>query len=339
MKSPHLRRFRAFHCLCAAAILISVSRGAETQGTLICAGSTFAAPIYEKWIQSFPKESGWSIRHQAIGSEAGLAALKRKEADFAASDYLPPEWQKASVYLVPTVVGAAVPAYNIPNLQADLRFTPSLLAAIYLGKITRWNDPALQAINPRANLPAADIIAVHRSDGSGTSFIWTDFLSGANAEWRQEAGAGFQPKWPGGRAAAGNGGLADLIEKTAHSLGYLEFIYALKHGLSYGSVMNPAGRYVAATIDSIEAAAQSAQGEDDSISILNARGRNAYPVAAFTWLVVPKQMEPGEKREALRSFLLWILQAGQKQVSALGYVPLPPEVAERERQRVQHFWQ
>jgi phosphate transport system substrate-binding protein len=339
MNLLHLRRLAIFCCLCGVAIPIVVSRGAQTGGTLICAGSTFAAPIYDKWIRSFPKESGWSIRHEAIGSEAGLAALKRKEADFAASDFIPPEWQKAPVYLVPSVIGAAVPAYNVPNVQQDLRFTPSLLAAIYLGKITKWNDPAIVAINRGVDLPAENISVVHRSDGSGTTFIWTDFLSRANPEWRGQAGAGFQPKWPEGRAAAGNDGVAELIEKTPHSLGYVEFIYALKHRLSYGSVKNPAGKFVAANIDSLTAAAEAAQGDGDSISILNATGRNAYPVAAFTWLVIPKQMAPGERREELRSFLLWMLEAGQKQVAALGYVPLPAELAERERERVQHFWQ
>lgn len=308
--------------------------------SLKCAGSTFAAPVYQKWIQSFQAQvPGLPITFQPVGSESGLAALARKEVDFAASDYVPEKTQQAEeVHLIPTAIGAPVPAYNVPNLQKELRFTPALLADIYLGKVKTWDDPEIKAVNRNIRLPAEKIIVVHRSDGSGTSYIWSEFLSRNSPEWRSKAGAGSQPDWPTGEGAQGNEGMAALIGKTAYSLGYVEYIYALRHRLSYGSVKNAAGIFMTANIDSITAAASSARGKDDHLSILDAPGRPAYPIASFTWFVLPETIEPQAKRQRLQSFLEWMMKEGQKEVAALGYVAIPPDVAEHEREVIAHLW-
>ena len=312
----------------------------QSKDPLIFAGSTFAAPIYQKWIQSFEKQMpGLPLSYRAIGSEAGLASLEHKEVDFAASDSLPSTGpEKKHVYLIPTVVGGVVPAYNIPNLHRDLCFTPDLLANIYLGKINTWNDPAIRAVNRGAKLPAEKIVVVHRSDGSGTTVVWTNFLSKTSEEWRTNVGAGFRLSWPVGQGAQGNDGLADAIAKEPYSVGYLEFIYALRHQLSYGLVRNSAGKFISADIDSLSNAASSAQIETKDLSVLNAPDRDAYPIASFTWFVVPEAIDSAEKRERLKSFFTWMLSQGQRQVSALGYVPLPPNLVKQELERVQSFW-
>jgi len=327
----------------ASLIVLSGSLGSQSQTGLLWAGGTFPAPIYQKWIESFQARiPGLRIGYEAVGSEAAIQKLKQGEADFAASDFpLSEEARKSlGVRLIPSVLGAAVPAYNIPNLQKDLRFSPQLLADIYLGKVTRWNDPEIKALNRDSHLPAENIAVVHRSDGSGTSYVWTDFLSQTSTEWRSKIGASITPAWPVGQGAKGNDGMADLISRTPFSLGYVEFFYALRYRLSYGEVKNGAGNFVPADIDSLTAAAAAARSEkgDENVSIVCAPGARSYPIAAFTWILIDEKMNPGEKRTRLAAFLDWALSAGQREAGALGYVALPPTLAERERNIAAHIW-
>ncbi|MBV8866928.1 MAG: phosphate ABC transporter substrate-binding protein PstS, partial [Acidobacteriaceae bacterium] len=307
------------------------------------AGATFPAPIYQKWIRSFESRSpGMAITYDSVGSELGIQKLEHGDADFAASDFLPSEetQRKLAVRLIATIVGGVVPVYNLPNLPRELRFTPQLLADIFLGKVTRWNDAQIKTLNHDLQLPAEEIVVVHRSDGSGTSYVWTDFLSTTSTEWRSKVGASSAPQWPAGRGANGNEGTARTISQTPFSIGYVELIYALQNHLVYGLIKNAAGNFVQADIDTLTAAAANVQGSvDRGISIVNAAGQNSYPIASFTWLLIPSRMESVPQRERLRAFLDWVLSAGQREAGALGYIALPHALAERERSVVAAMWQ
>ena len=324
------------HVAICSLLLVVCSRAA-LQEALSGAGSTFAGPIYGKWISSFESQRpGLRVTYKADGSEAGVQALKQGEVDFAASDSPPASSeQDAGLRRVPTVVGAAVPAYNLPDIKRELRFTPELLADIYLGKVRKWNDAEIKALNRSEKLPEQEIALLHRSDASGTSYLWSDFLSRASAAWREKAGTSLTPNWPAGQGVEGNEGMADRIEKTPYSLGYVELIYALRHHLSYGSVQNADGKFVVADIDTVTAAAaHSAHGE----SIVNAPGENSYPIASFTWFLVRTDMPAGPKRERLSVFLDWTLSQGQKQAAALGYVAVPEDLAASERMAAASLW-
>jgi phosphate transport system substrate-binding protein len=305
------------------------------------AGGSFADPIYQKWIRSFTEHTaGLPIRYAAVGSGAGLEQLKRGEIDFAGSDFPLPETAQRDLnaQFIATVVGGAVAAYNLPNVQQVVRFTPELLSDIYLGKVKTWSDPLIKALNHNVALPDQPIALIHRADASGTSYVWTDFLSKTNVEWKNKVGAGILPQWPTGQGANGNDGMANLIAQTPFSLGYVEFVYALRHHLGYGVIKNAAGNYAEANIDSLTAAAASAGGAD-GLSITNAPGRNSYPIASFTWMVVPVKMDPGPKRDRLRLFLEWALSSGQREAAALGYVALPSALADNERAAIGRLWQ
>jgi phosphate transport system substrate-binding protein len=314
-------------------ILSGASFG-QSDGVLRGAGATFPAPIYQKWINSFQAAApGLRVLYEAVGSEEGIERLRRGEVDFAASDILPDKnvEDQLNIETLPSVVGAVVPAYNIQGLARDLRFTPELLAGIFLGRITKWNDGRIQEINRGVSLPAADIVVIHRSDGSGTTYVWSDFLSKTNPAWHDALGTGSTLHWPAGEAAKGNDGLAAALTNTPYSIGYLEFIYALRNQLSYGAVKNAAGKFVRPDLDSIGAAAKSlAKGE-------KAGARDAYPVASFTWLLVSSKMPSREKRERLAAFLDFVFSSGQREAGALGYVALPEEVAARERSAAARF--
>jgi phosphate transport system substrate-binding protein len=311
-------------------------------GTIVRgAGATFPAPIYQKWIASFQaSSSGLPISYEAVGSEEGVQRLRRGEVDFAASDILPDKdtQDQLGIETFPAVAGAVVPAYNIQGLARDLRFTPDLLAGIFLGRITKWNDPRIKELNRGVNLPTADIVVVHRSDGSGTTYVFSSYLSKANAAWREAVGVGGTLRWPAGQGPAGqdargNDGVADVLTRTPYSIGYLEFIYALRNELSYGAVKNAAGKFVRPDIDSITSAAKSlAKGEQ-------AADRDAYPIASFTWLLVSSKMPAGERRERLAAFLDWAFSSGQREAGALGYVALPAELANEERSAAARFKQ
>ncbi len=313
---------------------------------LTAAGATFPYPVYAKWFEAFHKRYPQiEIHYDPTGSETGIERLRKGAVDFAGSDIMitPDEYfagGKPRFLRFPTIMGGVVPVYNLPAMPRDLRFTPAILAGIYLGKIRRWNDAQLRAINPTANLPDQEIQVVHRADGSGTSYVWTDFLSKTSPEWKAAVGNSGTPKWPVGAGAQGNEGVAKLVRETPGSMGYVEYIYAISEHMSYGSVRNSAGRFVSPDLESILASARGSSNriaEDFQTSITNAAGADAYPIASFSWFVVPAQIgDPGKKR-AIKELLEWMLGPGQNQAAALGYVSVAPEVLVREQRTLEKF--
>ena len=305
--------------------------GSQTHVALHASGATLPAPLYLQWFES----SGIPVTYDAIGSEAGIEQLNAGKVDFAASD-MPLSDQESSgpvrVVQIPTVLGGVVPIFNLPGMDRELDLTPEALAGIYSGKIRKWNDPSLRKSNPGAHLPDADIAVIHRSDGSGTTFVWTSFLSGISADWKTSVGAGTHVAWPVGLGAEGNKGVAELVKKTPHAIGYVELIYAIQHQLEYAAVRNPAGRFIKADLASITAAASDAGSSADQnfpLSILNVQSKAAYPISTFTWILVPKEILDPQKKTAIVDLLNWMLTSGQKQCSSLGYPPLPRPVAAR----------
>jgi phosphate ABC transporter phosphate-binding protein len=302
------------------------------------AGATFPSPVYAKWLTNYRRANPLvDITYQPIGSKAGIQKLLAREVDFGASDSpevirdLAPR-EQANYLLFPSVVGAVVPIVNLPGVPNSIALTPQALAGIYLGKITKWNDPLLQEANRRVRLPDLDIVVVHRNDGSGTSYAWTDYLSQTSPEWQAQVGASLTPKWPLGRGATGNEGVAKLVKELGGSIGYVEFIYALQNHLSFAKVQNRNGDFVAASLEGMAIAASQSLGVDDNfkISIVDPPGRDAYPISSFTWLIVPANIAPDAKRKAITNFLEWMLGPGQRQAAALGYLALPNDVIRRE---------
>jgi phosphate transport system substrate-binding protein len=302
------------------------------------AGATFPYPVYAKWFKNYRRENpALEITYEAIGSEAGIRRLLENSVDFGASDSpeaiheLAPGDEDQYLFF-PSVVGAVVPVVNLPGIPTDIAFTPQALAGIYLGTIKKWNDPVLTRANRSLRLPNLDITVVHRADGSGTSYAWTDYLSKTSSAWKAQVGASLAPKWPTGREANGNDGVSKLVKEQSGSIGYVEFIYALQNHLSYGRVRNRNGGFVAASLESIAAAAShSSKIRDDfKVSIVDAPGAGAYPISSFTWIVVPAHPSDGAKRQALIHFLQWMLGPGQRQAAALGYVALPKDVVGKE---------
>ncbi len=321
---------------------VPVSANTERAGemNLNGAGATFPAPLYQKWFQSCQERNPKAhITYNAVGSEAGLRLLADGKTDFAASDVpLSNERMsesKTALLHFATVMGAVVPIYNLKGVDRNLNFTPEALAGIYSGKITKWNDEKIREANRKAHLPGSDIVVIHRSDGSGTSFVWTDFLSKVSPEWKAAVGAGSEVNWPVGRGAEGNEAVAAMVQQTPNSIGYVELVYALRHQLSFGAVRNAAGEFVQADLTSVTAAARGAVGamtSDFRVSITNAPGKSAYPIASFTWWVLPGDLGGADKKPAFLNLLQWMLTSGQKDCSALGYAPLPREIANRELQ-------
>lgn len=298
------------------------------------AGATFPYPVYSKWFTNYRRENmEVEIKYDPVGSEAGVRRLLSGEVDFGASDSrealhdIAPGEEKKFV-LLPSVVGAVVPIVNLPGIPGEISFTPDALAGIFLGRIKKWNDPVLKKINPRVDLPDLNITVVHRTEGSGTSYAFTDYLSKTSREWNAAVGVGLDPKWPTGRAAAGNEGVARLVKELGGSIGYVEYIYALQNHLNYGSVRNRNGEFVQASLESIAAAvSHGAQNRDDlNVSIVDAPGAGSYPITSFTWFVVPARMPDEAKRAAITAFLRWTLGPGQRQAAALGYLALPKEI-------------
>jgi phosphate ABC transporter phosphate-binding protein len=303
-------------------------KGSIPHVALHAAGATLPAPLYLQWFES----SGISVSYDAIGSEAGIEQLKDGKVDFAASDMPLTNPEPMRVIQIPTVVGGVVPIYNLPGLGRELDLTPEVLAGIYSGKIQKWNDPAVRKSNPGAPLPNAEIAVIHRSDGSGTTFVWTSFLSAVSPEWKTSFGAGVHVDWPVGTGAKGNEGVAEMVKKTPNAIGYVELIYAIQHHLEYASVRNPAGRFIRADLASITAAASEAAASPDRefrFSILNALNKAAYPISTFTWILIPQEGLDPEKKRTITGLLKWMLTSGQKQCASLGYPPLPREVAAR----------
>jgi phosphate ABC transporter phosphate-binding protein len=306
-----------------------------TSVTLQAAGSTLPAPLYLKWFESYAQsQQGTTILYDPIGSEAGIEKLKAGSIDFAGSDIPLPRSSASSILHFPTVLGGVVPIYNLPSLNGrTLNFTPQALVGIYSGAIRKWNDPVIRESNHGLHLPDTDIAVVHRSDGSGTTYIWTSFLSEVSPEWKSRYGSGPRVDWPAGTGVEGSEGVTRLVRQTPNAIGYVELIYALQHQLSYAAVRNPAGQFIKADIDSIIAAVPDValnQSGDSSLSILNAPGRYAYPISAFTWILMPAHFSDARKQAAIVQFLRWMLTSGQKECQALGYAPLPRRIVTRE---------
>jgi len=306
------------------------------QTTLNGAGATFPYPMYSKWFSDYNKlHPDVQINYQSIGSGGGIRQVLNGTVDFGASDGPMSDEQlkeaKTKILHIPTVMGAVVPAYNVPGVSGEIKFTPEALAGIFLGKIQKWNDPAITQANPGVKFPDTPIIVVHRSDGSGTTFIFTDYLSKVSKEWESTVGKGTSPKWPVGLGGKGNEGVAGQIRQLGGSVGYIELIYAAENKITYGSVKNAAGNFVKATLDSVTEAAASApkMPADFRVSITNAPGKNAYPISSFTWLLIPEQAKDPNKGKIIADFLAWMLADGQKMTTQLSYAPLPPNVVEK----------
>jgi phosphate ABC transporter phosphate-binding protein len=337
----HIVRLMAAALAQGAARTAPASSVSGSPVTLLGAGSTFAAPLYQEWIESFQAlHPQVRTTYQAVGSEEGIQLLKAGKVDFAASDVPLSDEQMAGMPVkfdnIATVLGGVVPAYNLPGIGSDLRFTPEILARIYLGKITRWNDSALRAINRWVSLPDEPIVVVHRSDGSGTSFTWTSFLSATSPEWKSTVGAGMRVNWPIGVAVVGNDGVVAKVAETPGAIGYMELTYAVRSKLSFGLVKNAAGKYVQANLATLSEAAKTAPATGDlRASLVNPTGRDdAYPITTFTWILLPKSTEDPQKRAALRDLLRWMLTSGQKESSGLDYLPLPREISAQELRQV-----
>jgi len=315
----------------ALLLAITVSWAAET--SLTGAGATFPYPLYSKWFDVYGKATGVRINYQSIGSGGGIQQLKAGTVDFGASDApLSDEEAKAmpgQVLHIPTVAGAVVVAYNLPGASKGLRLTPDVVAGIYLGHIKRWNDQRIASLNPGVSLPNLAIAVVHRSDGSGTSYIFTSYLAAVNRAWAVRVGAGKSVDWPIGLGGKGNEGVAGLVKQTPGGIGYMELAYATQNRLPYASIRNRAGKYVEPTLASTTAAvagAVKAMQRDVRVSIVNAPGEGAYPIAGLTYILVYRAQRDREKGRALGGFLSWAIHDGQKYAPALLYAPLPEEV-------------
>jgi len=318
---------------------------AVAQTTLNGAGATFPYPIYSKWFSEYKKvHSDVQINYQSIGSGGGIRQVTEGTVDFGASDMPMTDAQlaeaqtklKTKILNIPSVLGADVPAYNIPGVTGEVKFTPNALAEIFLGRITKWNDKAITSVNPGVNLPDRDIIVVHRSDGSGTTFIWTDYLSKVSSDWKIQVGSSTSVKWPIGLGGKGNEGVAGSIRQLPGSIGYVELIYAVQNNIAYGSVRNSAGNFVKASLEGVTAAAASSpkMPADFRVSITNAPGKDAYPISSFTWLLIPQQSKDAAKGKILADFLSWMATDGQKMTAALSYAPLPEAVVQKEKEAI-----
>jgi phosphate transport system substrate-binding protein len=275
------------------------------------------------------------INYQSIGSGGGIRQVLNGTVDFGASDGPMSDEQlkesKVKILHIPTVLGAVVPAYNVPGVSGEIKFTPEALAGIFLGKIQKWNDPVITQANPGVKFPDQSIIVVHRSDGSGTTYIFTDYLSKVSKEWESTVGKGTSPKWPVGLGGKGNDGVAGQIRQLQGSVGYIELIYAVENKITFGSVRNASGNFVKASLDAVTEAAASApkMPADFRVSITNAPGKTAYPISSFTWLLIPEQTKDPKKGKIIVDFLNWMVTDGQKMTNQLSYAPLPASVVEK----------
>jgi phosphate transport system substrate-binding protein len=309
--------------------------------TLNGAGAPFPYPMFSKWFSEYNKlHPDIQFNYQSIGSGGGIRQVLAGTVDFGATDGPMTDEQlaqaKAKILHIPTVLGADVPAYNIPGVSEELKFTPELLANIFLGKITSWNDAALAKANPGVNLPNQPIIVIHRSDGSGTTYIFTDYLSKVSTDWKNQVGKGTSVKWPVGLGGKGNEGVAGMIRQMQGSIGYIELIYAVNNHIAYGSVKNAGGEFVKASLASVTAAAASVKSmpADFRVSITNAPGKDAYPIASFTWLLIPTHSKDAAKGKIIADFLNWMVDDGQKMTADLSYAPLPESVVAKVKETI-----
>jgi len=311
------------------------------QTTLNGAGATFPYPMYSKWFSKYhDAHPDIQINYQSIGSGGGIRQVLAGTVDFGASDGPMSDEQlsqsKVKILHVPTVLGAVVPAYNVPGVSGEIRFTPEVLSGIFLGKISSWNDKAIAVANPGVKFPDQPIVVIHRSDGSGTTFIFTDYLSKVSADWKGLVGAGTSVKWPVGLGGKGNEGVAGMIRQMQGSIGYIELIYAVQNKIPYGTVKNAAGEFTKASLDSVTAAAASVKSmpADFRVSITNAPGKDAYPISSFTWLLIPAQSKDASKGKIIADFLNWMVDDGQKMTVDLTYAPLPASVAAKVKDEI-----
>ena len=302
------------------------------------AGATFPNPIYSKWFAEYEKaHASAQINYQSLGSGAGIRQLTEQTVDFGATDGPMTDDQlraaPGKILHFPTVLGAVVPVYNIANVSADLKFNGTVLADIFLGKITKWNDPAIAKLNEGVTLPSTDLTVVHRSDSSGTTYIWVDYLSKTSPEFKKRVGVATAVNWPAGVGGKGNEGVAGLVKQTPGSIGYVELIYALQNKIAYGSVQNMDGEFAKASVQSVTAAAAAAVQQmppDFRVSITNAPGKGVYPISSFTWILLYESPKDKAKAKTLVEFMKWALTDGQKYAPDLGYAPLPEAVVKLE---------
>ncbi len=320
-----------------AALAGGVAVAAQTQ-QINGAGATFPNPIYSKWFSEYNKlHANVQINYQSLGSGAGIRQVTAQTVFFGATDGPMTDEQlqaaPGKIFHFPTVLGAVVPVYNIPGVSADLKFTGDVIANIYLGKITKWNDAALAKLNGGVTLPATDITVVHRSDASGTSYIFNDYLAKVSPEWKTKVGVNTAVNWPAGVGGKGNEGVAGLVTQTPGAIGYVELIYALQNKISYGTVQNAAGEFVKASVPSVTAAAAAAAAKmpaDFRVSITNAPGKGVYPISSFTWLLLYESPKDTAQAKTMVDFVKWALTDGQKFCETLGYAPLPANVVKLE---------
>jgi phosphate transport system substrate-binding protein len=327
-----------FRVLLAVAGIAGLAQAQQITG----AGATFPAPVYQKWFDEYRKmHPDAQVNYQSIGSGAGIQQLTSGTVDFGASDVPMTDEQisklKTKALHFPTVMGAVVPIYNLSGVTQDLKFSPEVLAGIFLGTINKWSDKKLAADNPGVKFPNDDIVVVHRSDGSGTSFVWTDFLSKVSPEWKSKVGAAAAVSWPVGLGGKGSEGVSGTVKQTPGSIGYVEMTFAIQNKIAFGSVKNSAGTFVKGDPMSVtEAAAGAAKSmpPDFRVSITNAPGKGSYPISTFTWLLIPKQFADANKGKTMKAFLQWMLTDGQKMAPALDYAPLPKEVVAMEVKQI-----
>ena len=314
-----------------------VGQAAET---INASGATFPAPIYQKWFEEFKTKTGVQVNYQAVGSGAGIKALSDATVDFAASDVPMTDAQLSAIKThtlhFPTVLGAVVITYNVPGVATDLKFSGETIAGMFMGTITKWNDPKIKADNPGVNLPATDVVVVHRSDSSGTSFIFTDYLSKVSPEWKSKVGAAAAVSWPTGLGGAQNAGVAGLVKQTPGAIGYVELIYAVQNKMSFADVKNAAGKFIKPSFEGVTAAAAGMKDmpEDFRVSITNGPGPATYPISSFTWMLIPSQISDATKKKAIVDFLNWMLTDGQKDAQGLSYAPLPASVVAKEKKQI-----
>ena len=316
----------------AAALLVCATSSGFAQ-KLNGAGATFPNPIYSKWFSEYHSQNpGVEINYQPIGSGGGIRQVTAGTVDFGAADVPMTNEQlaasKIKIVHIPTVLGAVVPIYNLQGVSQELRFAPDVLADIYLGKITNWNDGRIAKDNPGAKLPNQEIIVIHRSDGSGTTFIFTDYLSKVSSEWKSSVGASSAVPWPKGLGGKGNEAIAGLVRQMPGAIGYVELIYSMQNKIPFGYVKNSAGAWVKGSIEGVTAAAASVKSmpADYRVSITNAPGKDAYPISSFTWLLIPNPPQDATKGHVLKQFLEWMLEHGESEAGSLYYAPLPDSV-------------
>jgi phosphate transport system substrate-binding protein len=325
----------------AAGILALTAIGASAQN-INGAGATFPYPIYSKWFSEYNQQHPTvKINYQSIGSGGGIRQVSEGTVDFGATDGPMNDDQiksaKVKTMHIPTVLGAVVPVYNIPGVTKDLNFSGDVIADIYLGKITKWNDPRIVKDNPGVSLPDKAILPVYRSDGSGTTYIFTDYLSKISSDWNSKVGKNTSVKWPTGIGQKGNEGVAGMVRQSPYSFGYVELIYATQNKMSYGAVKNSTGKFLKATTDGVTAAAAAAaktMPADFRVSITNAPGAASYPISSFTWLLIPTHSTDPAKTKALAEFLDWMLDHGEAEAAPLTYAPLPKPVQDMVRKSI-----